>query len=312
MTPAEKQSVFRGLILNGLRHLARALDGFVSNQLDFAIADAFFGFEIILKALVFQRDWRQIFVEPEKADAAKLLRGECRTIGRAEAVTRLEELGVSLPREVAYFKILEQHRNKLVHYFHPGLETDSRRRRIAAELSSAWAALRSLRAVPEIATGLVAYAGEFDRLSGRLLVLDIYLDDETTRIRASRDDCGDLEECPACRRMTFDYGDCLLCGYSEPTHRELTQGAEHIGPVDCPRCGGLGSVVVSGSGARCTDADCGAWFEALHTCEYCSTPFAVIDERDVIDDENHAGVGSFQFGCDQCSGNLGHQFSKDD
>ncbi len=311
MTPEDKQRVFDGLVSNGLRHLTRGLQGFESDELDFAVTDAFFGFEIVLKALVFHQDWTQIFTDPAKADAAQLLRGECHTIGRADAIKRLKQLGCTLPKSVTHFKILERHRNKLVHYFHPDLSSEQRRRRIAAELANAWGALRSLKEIQVFSAALVPHSAEFGRLDGRLLVLDRYLDEQATKLRAAHAHPDWLSECPACRREIFD-GDCALCGYSEPSHRELTQGAEAIGPADCPKCGAVESVVVSGEGARCTEQGCGAWFGGMHRCEFCQDFFVVVDEAAVIDDEDHAGVGSYQYGCEKCEGNFGHQMSKDD
>jgi hypothetical protein len=311
MTTAEKKPILGGLIVNGIRHLTRGLGGFESDELDFAVTDTFFGFEIILKALVFQNEWEQIFVDPSEADALRLQNGECRTIGRAESIKRLKTFGINLPKAVTHFKILEQHRNKLVHYFHPDLVTAGRRRRIASELANGWGALRAMRALPQIADSLAEHNAAFGRLETRLLVLDRYLNEQALAVRAAHAHPDCLSECPACKRQTFD-GDCALCGYSEPSHREITQGAEGIGPADCPTCGALGSVVISGTEARCTESDCAAWFEGIHCCEFCQEPFVVEDEREVIDDEDHAGVGSFQIGCPNCSGNLGYQMSKDD
>jgi len=311
MTPVEKQPIFDGLVSNGLRHLARGLEGFEADKLDFAVTDSFFGFEIVLKALVFQQDWTQIFTKPDEASAHQLISGECRTIGHADAIKRLKELGVNLPKTVSRFKILEKHRNRLVHFYHADLTTEKRRRRIASELANAWAALRALRAIPAIAAALSPHLSEFGRLDGRLLVLDRYLDEQAKRIRADHPNPDCLSDCPACKRETFD-GDCSLCGYSEPSHREIKHGAEVIGPADCIECGAQGSVVVSGEGARCTEHGCGAWFGGLHRCEFCQEFFVVSDESEVIDDEDHAGLGSYQYGCENCEGNLGYQMSKDD
>lgn len=311
MTTAEKQPIFDGLTTNGLRHLTRGLLGFESDELDFAVTDSFFGFEIVLKALVFHQDWTQIFTKPEEADSTRLVSGECHTIGRADAIKRLKKLGLTIPKSVTHFKILERHRNKLVHYYHPDLATEKRRRRIAAELANAWGALRALRAIPVIAAALAPHNTEFGRLDGRLLVLDRYLDEQATQIRANHPHRDWLCECPACKRETFD-GGCALCGYSEPSHRELTRGAEASGPADCLKCGAFGKVVVSGEGARCTEPDCGAWYGGMHRCEFCQEFFVVLDEAEVIDDEEHAGMGSYQIGCENCPGNFGYQMGKND
>ncbi len=307
----DKKSIFDGLVGNGLRHLSRGLLGFEKDELDFAVTDAFFGIEIMLKALVFHGRWEWIFVDPAVGDAASLKRGDCRTIGRDEAVKRLRRLGYILPDTVRHFATLEQHRNKLVHYFHPDMRSDGRRRRIGAELANAWAALRNLRELPAFTEVLQSHSKAFGELDGRLLVLNRYLDDQATSIRREHSHPDLLTACPACGRETFE-SNCLLCGYHEPSHRELTQGAEAIGPADCPRCGATGSVVVSGDRARCTEAECGASFGGIHRCEYCSGFFVVENEEEVVDDEDHAGVGSFFAGCPNCDGRAGELGSRDD
>lgn len=311
MSPEDKKPIFDGLIANGLRHLGRGLQNFESGEFDFAVTDAFFGIEIVLKALVFHQRWDFIFAKTADADAAKLKRGECRTIGRDQAIERLKELGFTLPKSIAHFTILEKHRNKLVHYFHPDLGTETQRRRIAAELANAWAALRTLKDLPEFSEALASHAVAFGELDGRLLVLDTYLDQQAVNVRQDHTNPDWLEECPACHRETFD-GDCLLCGYHEPSHRELTQGDEVIGPADCPKCGAAESVVVSGEGARCNEPECGAWYGGMHRCEYCGGFFVVADEKEVIDDEDQAGVGSYYYGCENCEGRAGDLASRDD
>lgn len=311
MNPTDKKLVFDGLMANGIRHLGRGLKGFETGELDFAVTDAFFGIEVVLKALVFHQCWEFIFTDPAQADANRLMRGQCRTIGREDAIGRLKKIGFALPKSVTHFKILEQHRNKLVHYFHPDLENEKRRRKVAAELANAWGALRDLRELPAFSEMLASQSEAFGELDGRLLILDNYLDQQALNIRQSHEHPDWLSECPACGRETFD-GACLLCGYHEPSHRALTQGDEVIGPADCPRCGAFGGVVVSGDRARCKEPGCGASFGGMHRCEFCSGFFVVEDESEVIDDEDHVGVGSFMSGCPNCEGNLGYQMSKDD
>jgi hypothetical protein len=311
MKAGDKKLIFDGLITNGLRHLGRGLRNFESGELDFAVTDAFFGIEIVLKALVFQQQWDLIFVDSAAADAGNLKRGECRTIGRKDAIKRLKDLGLSLPTSIRHFTILENHRNKVVHYFHPDFGSPQHRSRIAAELANAWGALRALTKLPEFSTALEAHAAAFGNLEARLLVLDNYLDDQANAIRAEHAHPERLSQCSACHRETYD-NLCLLCGYHEPSHRELTQGDEMIGPADCPTCGASHSVVVSGERARCTEPECGASFGGIHRCEYCGGFFVVENEDDVIDDEDQAGVGSFYTGCENCDGRAGELGSRDD
>lgn len=310
MTPAEKKTIFDGLVANGLRHLDRGLSGFASGEYDFAVADACFGIEIVLKALVFNGQWEQIFDNPSAANAAKLKAGTAYTIGLDEALKRLAaQLGAPLPPSTAQFKNLQQHRNKLVHFFHPGLSSAAEKVHVARDLANSWGALRELCALASYTAALRDHAEKFRELGGRLLILDTYLDEQAVTIRSKHPHLDQLEECPACKRLTFD-GDCGLCGYSEPSHRELTQGADFIEPADCPKCGAMESVVVSGEGARCNE--CGRTFDALSRCDYCGEPLAYEISRGGSEDEPGDEVGSFYYGCQHCDGRLGELMSRDD
>ena len=122
MTSTEQKKILDGLITNGLRHLDRGLRGFESGDFDFAVIDAFFGIEIVLKALVFDGQWELTFAEPGHADLQKLKSGNCKTIGYDQAVARLTTLlKRTLPPSIVHLGKLQKHRNKLVHFYHPGL-----------------------------------------------------------------------------------------------------------------------------------------------------------------------------------------------
>lgn len=312
MTPAEKKTIFDGLVANGLRHLDRGLNGFASGEYDFAVADACFGIEIVLKALVFNGQWEQIFDNPSAANAAKLKAGTAYTIGLDEALKRLTaQLGAPLPPSTAQFKNLQQHRNKLVHFFHPGLISAAEKTQVARDLANSWGALRDVRVLAPLKASLHDHTERFREFDGRLLILDTYLDEQASTIRSRHSAPDRLEECPACKRLTFD-GDCGLCGYTEPSHRELTQGADFIEPADCPKCGAIESVVVSGDGARCNE--CGETFDGVGRCEYCGEPLAYKLNHIGSDSEDEPGdeSGSFYYGCQQCGGRFGELMSRDD
>ena len=297
MTAKEKKIILTGLVKNGLRHLDRGLKGFESGELDFAATDAFFGIEILLKALVFETQWELIFDEPGDANLEKLKAGNCRTIGWEKAAKRLRNLiKKPLPKSCSQFEALQTHRNKLVHFFHPGLVNATEKVAVARDLSNAWAALLEVCALPQFELIFRDHHSDFRALNGRLLVINDYLDQQTANIRSLHAHPESLQECPACKRATFN-GDCALCGYNEPTHRELTQGAEFIPHADCPKCGAIKTVMPSGDAGRCTS--CGDVFECIGTCAYCGSSFASDPNSDP-----EAAVGSYYFGCDNCSGRI--------
>lgn len=312
MTDEEKKPIFDGLISNGIRHLSRGLEGLERGELDFAVTDSFFGIEIVLKAFVFHRQWNGIARNPALVTAEQLKKGECKTKGLGESLKYLGGAGITLPHSIRHFRTLEIHRNLLVHYFHPRLRDACQRTKVATELSNAWSALRELSRSPEFSSALDAHAASFGALEGKLLVVAQYLDDQAAEIRRSHAHPEWLSECPACRRKTYEES-CLICGYHEPSHRELTQGDEMVGPADCPMCGGHETVVVSGDGARCKETGCAAWFAAMHRCGYCGGFFVTENEDEVDDrDEEGPGVGSFYLGCPNCDGRVGQLANEDE
>lgn len=305
MNPVETTDILNALISNSVRYLDRGLHGFQVGELGFAITDTFFGIEIILKALVFDGRWEFIFDEPGEADLARLKAGNCRTIGLEQAEKRLATLiSKPLPRSCAHFKTLRNHRNKLVHFFHPGLVKDKEKVLIARDLANAWGALREIRALPQFESVFRDHSPAFFALDGRLLILDTYLAEEAIRIHGKHLNPEVFEKCPACKQRTLDQ-ECALCGYNEPTHKELTQGAEPIAPADCPKCGAGEAVMPSGERSRCTE--CGHVFEGIATCEYCGTSFVSIPDGDTESD-----AGSFYYGCVNCTGRLGDLMDRDD
>jgi hypothetical protein len=189
-----------------------------------------------LKALVFEAKWELIFDDPRDADITKLKAGNGRTIGREQAEDRLKTLikKARFLRRAPISRRYKKHRNKLVHFFHPALFPEAEKTQVAKDLANAWSALRDLRALPRFEPVFREHSAAFHELDARLLVIDDYLDQQAATIRSRHPYVDSLEQCPACNRKTFD-GDCELCGYHEPSHRNLTQGVELVRPADCPK-----------------------------------------------------------------------------
>lgn len=303
MTSVEHKQILNGLVANGLRHLERGLNCFEAGDFHFAVTDAFFGIEIVCKALIFDAKWEYVFDEPGDADVSKLKGGNCRTIGLGQVEKRLRKLlGRPLPQSFSHFHTLAKHRNKVVHFFHPGLEDGSEKAMVARDLANAWTALRELRLLSAYESVFGDHDYELRALDGKLLLLADYLDQMAVTIRSVHLDRDSLEECPACKRSTFD-GYCLLCHYHEPSHRDVSNGAEYFPPADCPECGADESVMHFGENGRCTE--CGGTYACIGVCEYCGGTFA--SNNNPEDDE-----GSFQTGCPNCDGQLGRLMARED
>lgn len=305
MSTADKQEILDGLMANGLRHLERGLRGFEADALDFAVTDAFFGIEIILKALVFDGQWELIFTEPGDAELQALKSGSGRTIGCDQAIKRLTTLlNRSLPPSTAHFKKLQRHRNKLVHFYHPGLFTEREKTQVATDLANAWAALREVQQHQSFGLVFNKHADKFRDLEGRLLLVDTFLDQQAQQIRSAHKEPHTLRKCPACKRATFN-GECSLCCYAEPSHRDICKGEHPADTLDCPQCGGPDTIIRFGENVRCKN--CGKTFEKVIICEYCQVPFVQRTQA-----KSDADIGSFCYGCYNCDGHLGELMRRDD
>ena len=290
------------MLANGLRHLKRGLEAFAEDDLDFALTDFYCGLEIILKALVLHEDWRQVFVEPNDANQAKLDNGSAKTIGADHAIDRLGKV-INKPISKEVKKAIDRiriHRNKLMHFYHLDLQSDSGKKVIATDLARGWHALRLLRADTRFQTVFSKRSWQHDEIDAALLVLKNYLKQAEQDIQSANSGAT-LFDCEACEMQTVKSGRCLLCGYEHISHRDIAQGAESIPKLDCTSCGHEGVVVQTGKASRCTN--CGATHGAFVQCEYCNDWWLEDDLSELHD-------CSYESGCEHCDGNTAHQMGK--
>ncbi len=292
------------MLANGLRYLRRGLDAFSKNDFDFALTDFYCGLEIILKAMVLHEDWRLVFDEPGDAEQAKLDKGTAKTIGADQAFKRLAVFAqkpLSADAEKAVNRI-RVHRNKLMHFYHPDLNTPSGKKILATDLARGWYALRQLRADARFQAVFSKHAWQHDEIDAALLVLKTYLKQAEKDIQSASSGMS-FTDCEACEMQTVQGGKCQLCGYEHISHRDIAQGAEYIPKLDCSSCGHDDVVVQTDKASRCTH--CGASHGAFVQCEYCNDWWLEDDLSDLHD-------CSYETGCEHCDGNVAYQMGKGD
>ena len=292
------------MLANGLRFLKRGLDAFSKDDFDFALTDFYCGLEIILKALVLHEDWRLVFDEPGDADQTKLDKGTAKTIGADQAFKRLAVFAqkpISMDAEKTVNRI-RVHRNKLMHFYHPDLNNPSGKKVIATDLARGWHALRQLRADDRFSAVFSKHSWQHDEIDAALLVLKHYLKQAEQDVQLVNSG-QTLFACEACEMQTVQSGRCLLCGYEQISHHDLTHGAEYIPKLDCSTCAHEGVVVQTDKASRCTS--CGASHGAFVQCEYCNDWWLEDDLSELHD-------CSYESGCEHCEGNTAHQMSKSD
>ena len=76
--------------------------------------------ELFLKARLLVEHWSLIITKPENANLSKFKQGNFHSVSMEEGINRLENISVEKIAKKAQtqFKILRDHRNKLIHFFH--------------------------------------------------------------------------------------------------------------------------------------------------------------------------------------------------
>lgn len=103
--------------------------------------------EMLLKARLMNEHWSLIVAKPEQANLAKFMAGDFQSVMLEECRARIRDVAGEDIGDDAYnsFRALANHRNKMVHFFHQGLDSDERaKEQIVAEHCRSWFHLHRL------------------------------------------------------------------------------------------------------------------------------------------------------------------------
>ena len=258
--------MFDSLVLNAFDFLRRAVRELEKSP-KYSVIHFFNSIELLLKARLLKEHWALVVSKTEKANLEAFRKGEFVSVTFDECLNRIRNIANEpiAGHEEESFRQLRDHRNKLVHFFHPkyAAELDAKLlAEIVSEQCKAWFYLHRLLTtrwrlhfavyVPSIArlNKLVCRNRHF--LSSKFRALD-------PEIQADKKSGIAVEKCAACgfeaARTTeisaplFKRA-CLVCNY-----------AGHILEIKCPTCGGTITVEPEEGGecAQCkfvVDADC--------------------------------------------------------
>ena len=307
--------------------------------------------EMLLKARLMKEHWSLIVSKPDQANLAKFMAGDFISVTLEDARARIRDVAGEDIGDDAYasFRALANHRNKMVHFFHNGLESDEKAKaQIVAEHCRSWFHLHRLLNRwggyfhdfgSEIAHADRAMKGHRKYLAAKFKALKPELD-------AARKAGSAPKACSACgfKAAIPDALDdqiaslrCLVCDHTE-TQVEL----------ECPHCGE--PIVIATEGyATCEHceeriepehlvdaltkdvvgtkdyfetglpANCGNC-EGYHTVVergghyFCTNCFDIFDDIEQCQWCNEYNTGdmehSYSVGCSQCDGKVG--WEKDD
>jgi transcription elongation factor Elf1 len=203
-------------------------------------------------------------------------RGKLRTVGLELARTRIEALtGEKIDIEaIKAFQTIARHRNRVVHFFHAELDSNSQRENVIGEFYVAWHYLYQLLSGPW-KKYFSPYSYLILEFGARMQSLSPYLDAIFDRIVKNNQDVKTYTKCPVCSHESLDSATdnryqaaiCHVCGYIEPLHKAIQHGEENF-IANCAFCDGFQTVRATEFGLlKCSE--CGEKFLDYTTCSHC-------------------------------------------
>ncbi len=342
--------IFDSLTRNAFDFLERGIAEFDKSP-KYSVIHFCAAVEMLLKARLMKEHWSLIVSKPDQANLAKFMAGDFISVTLEDARARIRDVAGEDIGDDAYasFRALANHRNKMVHFFHNGLESDEKAKaQIVAEHCRSWFHLHRLLSRwndyfhdfgSEIAHADRAMKGHRKYLAAKFKALKPELDAARKAGNAPKacSACGFGAAIPDALDDQIASLRCLVCDHVE-TQVEL----------ECPHCGE--PIVIATEGyATCEHceeriepehlvdaltkdvvgtkdyfetglpANCGNC-EGYHTVVECGGHYFCANCFDIFDDIeqcqwcNEYNTGdmehSYSVGCSQCDGKVG--WEKDD
>jgi hypothetical protein len=201
--------------------------------------------ELFLKARLMKEHWSLVVTRPEIASLPDFRSGKFRSVSMEEAIKRLRNVAnepISDSAERA-FRALADHRNRLIHFFHPVLGSSARKREVEEVVTDqfkAWHFLYEL-VTHSWAVHFKSHVGRLRKLNATLLHLKEFLnakyDAIAPEIQEQIRKGAIFENCSLCGFQTAKVeafgsapelftGRCLVCGWYHSSIHE-----------PCPDCG---------------------------------------------------------------------------
>lgn len=259
----QQHEIFDSLTRNAFDFLERGIAEFDETP-KYSVIHFCAAIEMLLKARLMKEHWSLIVSKPDQAKLAKFIAGDFISVTLEETRARIRDVAGEDIGDDAYgsFRALANHRNKMVHFFHPEMDSDEKAKaQIVAEHCRSWFHLHRL---------LSRWNGYFHGFGSEIVRADSamkahrkYLNAKfkalNAELGAARMAGSTPRACSACgfkAAIPDDLDDqiaslrCLVCDHTE-TQVEL----------ECPQCGK--SVMVANEGYA-TCEHCGGAIEPEH------------------------------------------------
>lgn len=280
------------LMQNGLSFLQKAKDELESDP-KFSVVSFWTAVEILMKVPLVNHDWRLIV---RKNKARECISREQFTAGDFSSINFIQtcdllrtELNIFIDDvTLDYFKRVQQHRNRVVHFFH-GAESEPDLDELRNEQSDAWFALTRLITDEWSKAFSTDQWVDVNVLSRAMLTSSTYYASAKYRsIKNELDQLNcELHQCPVCSQRAYlktredavpvVYEDCKVCNQTE-----------HYLVITCPECE-LEDKLDEGDAPFCCSH-----------CEHTEPRYDMVDEDDSSPEDYQ--LGSLPAGCSDCEG----------
>ena len=277
VTSSNKMS--ESLVRNAVDFLERSVDE-LKDSPKYAVIDFCTAIELFLKARLLLEHWALVYEDPKLANQDKFREGNFKSVGMMEAIARLKNIsgqGISdEPKKV--FEQIRDHRNRLVHFFHPAYANDpdpATVGEVTAEQCRAWFHLYPLIS-RTWQSHFAPYVSDFERINGKM-------HGNRSFLRVKYDARSkDLERGKA-KGVVFE--SCWFCGF-EAMRKTVIAGP--LLSIHCLVC----ETAAQGIGLKCPA--CGVSPSGLigHVCWKCSRPIILEEVLDEFAPSRQLGQGT--------------------
>ena len=230
---------FSLVVENAFDFFKKSLDEF-DKEPKYSVIHFHAGIELIMKARLLWEHWTLILTRPDNANLQSFRSGDFQSVSIKDAKVRLESIvqdGLN-PAEYECFLRLSDHRNRMVHFYHPGSAGNKTElEKIVAEQCLAWYHLS--RILKRWRDQFESYSTEIARIDKAMHKHGKYLNTKfgalAAEIKRFKDRGITFTICPSCHFESFredaddvpilDY-ECLVCEVRETGLM-----------IECPQCG---------------------------------------------------------------------------
>jgi len=234
--------------------------------------------EMLLKARLMKEHWSLIVSKPDQASLAKFKAGDFTSVTLEEARVRLRNIVGEDIGDGAYasFRALANHRNKMVHFFHQGLDSDEKAKaQIVAEHSRSWLHLHRL---------LKNWSAYFRDFHNDIVLANYAMKEHrkylSTKFKTLK------SELDAARTAGSVPRECIACGFKAAIPNALD---DHITSLCCLVCDHVETLVALKC-PHCSESIVIA-NECDPRCKHCKQSIKHEDLANVLTDQDATHIG---------------------